>query len=107
MAPSSRRIHHDAGLVVAEEVATNQHRHTIVVTHSAGSTSTPGRAGPGQHVSWPEDKGGLPPQEITIACGLRTNGHSLACIGKWHLGPEMHPSHESRGAAVVVPKQLL
>src|SRR5216684_3932449 len=33
-----------------------------------------------------KDKGGLPPEEITIASALKSKGYATACIGKWHLG---------------------
>lgn len=40
-----------------------------------------------QHrVLFPESKGGLPENEITIASALNEAGYSTACIGKWHLG---------------------
>ncbi len=40
-----------------------------------------------QHrVLYPESKGGLPGNEITIASALKKAGYSTACIGKWHLG---------------------
>jgi len=53
-----------------------------------------GRPGPGLHVLYSKDKGGLPPDEITIATALKTKGYQTACIGKWHLGhmPEFLPT---------------
>src|ERR1051325_2842120 len=53
-----------------------------------------GRPGPGFHVLYPKDKGGLPTDEITIARALKTPGHVTACFGKWHLGhqPEFLPT---------------
>lgn len=41
-------------------------------------------------VLYPESKGGLPENEITIASALKEAGYSTACIGKWHLG-HLHP----------------
>jgi len=38
------------------------------------------------HVLFPESKGGLPENEVTIASALKTKGYATACIGKWHLG---------------------
>jgi arylsulfatase A-like enzyme len=45
-------------------------------------------------VLFPNSKGGLPAQEITIAETLKAAGYTTACIGKWHLGhlPEFLPS---------------
>lgn len=42
--------------------------------------------GPGRHVLYPTDKGGLPVDEITIPKALKSSGYVSACIGKWHLG---------------------
>ncbi len=42
--------------------------------------------GPGRHVLYPNNDGGLPESEVTIPRALKQQGYSTACIGKWHLG---------------------
>ena len=37
-------------------------------------------------VLFPDNAGGLNPNEITIASALKNHGYKTACIGKWHLG---------------------
>jgi arylsulfatase A len=46
-----------------------------------------------RRVLFPNSKGGLPDEEITLAEALRTKGYKSAIIGKWHLGcqPEHSP----------------
>ncbi|MCA9124789.1 MAG: sulfatase [Planctomycetaceae bacterium] len=39
-----------------------------------------------RRVLFPDSKGGLPAEEITIAESLQANGYATACVGKWHLG---------------------
>jgi arylsulfatase A len=45
-------------------------------------------------VLFPNSKGGLPAQELTLAEALRERGYRNACVGKWHLGhrPEFLPT---------------
>ena len=47
-----------------------------------------------RRVLFPNSKGGLPENEITIASALKTSGYATACIGKWHLGhlPQYSPN---------------
>ncbi len=47
-----------------------------------------------RRVLFPDSKGGLPEQEITIASSLKQKGYATACIGKWHLGhlPQYTPN---------------
>ena len=47
-------------------------------------------------VLFPRDKGGLDPEETTIADVLKTRGYATACIGKWHLGhlPQFLPTRQ-------------
>lgn len=50
-----------------------------------------------RRVLFPDSKGGLPENEITIASALKGAGYSTACIGKWHLGhlPQYSPNAHS------------
>jgi len=47
-----------------------------------------------RRVLFPDSKGGLPENEITIASALKGAGYTTACIGKWHLGhlPQYAPN---------------
>jgi arylsulfatase A-like enzyme len=47
-----------------------------------------------RRVLFPDSKGGLPENEMTIASALKGVGYSTACIGKWHLGhlPQYSPN---------------
>jgi arylsulfatase A len=47
-----------------------------------------------RRVLFPDSKGGLPANEITIASALKGAGYATACIGKWHLGhlPQYSPN---------------
>jgi arylsulfatase A len=49
-----------------------------------------------RHVIYPENTGGLPAEEITIAEALKTQGYATACVGKWHLGhqPQFLPTSQ-------------
>jgi arylsulfatase A-like enzyme len=44
----------------------------------------------GRPVLQPVAKKGLHPEEVTIAEVLKTQGYATACIGKWHLGDQLH-----------------
>jgi arylsulfatase A len=48
----------------------------------SGMCQFPGTGG----VLFPNSKGGLPREEITLASVLKTRGYATAHIGKWHLG---------------------
>ena len=39
-----------------------------------------------RRVLFPDSASGLPAGEVTIAEGLKAEGYTTACIGKWHLG---------------------
>lgn len=39
-----------------------------------------------RNVLYPDSKGGLPAEEITIATALKKRGYATSHIGKWHLG---------------------
>jgi arylsulfatase A len=68
--------------------------------YAAASVCTPSRAGlltgrlpirngmcsSRRRVLFPDSKGGLPANEVTIAEALGKRGYATACIGKWHLG---------------------
>jgi len=47
-----------------------------------------------RRVYFPDSKGGLPADEITIAELLKGKGYATACLGKWHLGhlPQFLPN---------------
>ncbi|MEQ8791673.1 MAG: sulfatase [Pirellulaceae bacterium] len=47
-----------------------------------------------RRVLFPNSKGGLPAEEITIAEALKTKDYATACVGKWHLGhlPQFLPT---------------
>jgi arylsulfatase A len=39
-----------------------------------------------RHVLYPNNPGGLPHDEVTIASALKSQGYATCAIGKWHLG---------------------
>ncbi len=47
-----------------------------------------------RRVLFPNSKGGLPQDEITIAEVFKSGGYATACVGKWHLGhlPQFLPT---------------
>src|SRR5690242_7970292 len=69
-------------------------RAALLTGRLAVRSGVAGRPGPGLHVFYPKDKGGLPSEEITIARALKSQGYGTACIGKWHLGhmPQFLPT---------------
>ena len=56
-----------------------------------------------RNVLYPDSKGGLPADEITMATALKKRGYATAHVGKWHLGihsgstPRDHGFDESFG----------
>lgn len=69
-------------------------RACLLTGRLAVRTGLAGRAGPGAHVLYPKDEGGLPTDEITIAKALKGQGYATGCVGKWHLGhrPQFLPT---------------
>jgi arylsulfatase A len=61
--------------------------------------------GPGRHVLYPKNPGGLPAEEVTIASALKTKGYATCAIGKWHLGdlPEYLPTKRGFDAFYGLP----
>jgi arylsulfatase A len=49
------------------------------------------------HVFFPQDKGGMNLDEVTLANVLKNNGYRTICIGKWHLGRPVEYLPTSRG----------
>lgn len=50
----------------------------------------------GTGVLTPESRGGLAPEEVTLAEVLKARGYRTACVGKWHLGhqPPFRPTNQ-------------
>ena len=48
----------------------------------------PYTGGPKRELLTPENRPGLPPDEVTMAELLRDNGYATCHVGKWHLGAE-------------------
>jgi arylsulfatase A len=49
------------------------------------------------HVFFPQDKGGMNLDELTLANVLKNRGYRTICIGKWHLGRPVEYLPTSRG----------
>ena len=49
------------------------------------------------HVFFPQDKGGMNLDEVTLANVLKNRGYRTICIGKWHLGRPVEYLPTSRG----------
>jgi arylsulfatase A len=49
------------------------------------------------HVFFPQDKGGMNLDEVTLANTLKDRGYRTICIGKWHLGRPVEYLPTSRG----------
>ena len=58
-----------------------------------------------RRVLFPDSRGGLPANEITIAEALKTKGYATACVGKWHLGhlPAFLPAEHGFDSYVGIP----
>jgi arylsulfatase A-like enzyme len=56
-------------------------------------------------VLFPNSSRGLPPEEVTLAEGLKAKGYATACIGKWHLGhlPQFLPTSQGFDSYFGVP----
>ena len=60
-----------------------------ISTPSRGALLTgrlPVRTGVHTGVFFPDSKGGIPAEEITIGEAMKEAGYATACFGKWHLG---------------------
>jgi len=58
-----------------------------------------------RRVLFPDSKGGLPADEVTIAEMLKARGYATACVGKWHLGhlPEFLPTRHGFDSYFGIP----
>jgi arylsulfatase A-like enzyme len=64
-----------------------------------------GMTSDGRRVLYPNSSLGLPPDEITLAEGLKTKGYATACVGKWHLGhlPQYLPTRQGFDSYFGIP----
>lgn len=58
-----------------------------------------------RRVLFPNSKGGIPADEITIAEVLKEKGYRTGCVGKWHLGhlPEFLPTEHGFDSYFGIP----
>ncbi len=58
-----------------------------------------------RRVLFPNSKGGLPADEITLAEVFQQQGYATACVGKWHLGhlPPYLPTHNGFDSYLGIP----
>jgi arylsulfatase A-like enzyme len=58
-----------------------------------------------RRVLFPNSKGGLPADEVTIAEVLKGQGYATACVGKWHLGhlPQFLPTRQGFDSYFGIP----
>jgi arylsulfatase A-like enzyme len=58
-----------------------------------------------RRVLFPNSKGGIPDEEITLAEVLKTRRYATACVGKWHLGhlPQFLPTRHGFDSYFGIP----
>jgi len=58
-----------------------------------------------RRVLFPNSKGGLPADEVTIAEVLQGQGYATTCVGKWHLGhlPQFLPTRQGFDSYFGIP----